>query len=129
MATHDGFARRLVTAGGLALAVAAAPMLGALVVAAPPTAVATAECPTGEEPDAFTGECVPFAVPNSPPIFTSIPGNPNVPAVDTGTGSIPCPNPQNCIGLGQSQATGPSVGTAPESTVGGSPTVTGHVGP
>ncbi|EHI12040.1 hypothetical protein [Mycolicibacterium thermoresistibile] len=128
MATQHGFVRRLITAGGLALAVLAAPALGALAAPGTPTAVAAEdECPAGEEHDFFTGECVPFVVPNSPR-FTAIPGNPNVPALDTGTAAIPCPIPQNCIGLGQSQATGPRVGAAPESTIGGTPTITGQLG-
>ncbi|MGV0835479.1 intersectin-EH binding protein Ibp1 [Mycolicibacterium thermoresistibile] len=126
MAAQLDFARRILTAGGLALAVVAAPLIGAPAVSSPPAVAATEECPAGEEIDVFTGECVPFAVPNSP--FVGIPGNPDVPAVDTGAGAVPCPLPQNCIGLGQSQVTGPTARPAPESSVGGSPTITGQLG-
>lgn len=128
MAAPQTLARRLIAAGGLAVAVVGAPIMGAFTVGAPPPALSAAECAPGEEVDSFTGKCLPFAVPNSPRVFTTIPGNPNVPALDTGTSSIPCPIPQNCIGLGESRATGPSVGAPPESSVGGSPTVTGQVG-
>lgn len=121
---------RLLAAGGLAVAVVAAPLLGAATTSAPQPAVPAAQCAPGEEPDVFTGSCVPYGVPASKSPFTGIQGNPNVPAVKTpGTGEIPCPIPYDCIGLGQSQVTGPQApATSPDSTVGGSPTVTGRVG-
>lgn len=52
--------RRLVLLAGLAMAVAA-PMTA---VAAPSSPLAA--CPNGEDPDNYTGTCVPYLVPNSP---------------------------------------------------------------
>lgn len=119
MATSDFSARRLVLAGGFALAIAAAPAVAAVTAPAPaqgPTAVAEG-CSGGEEADTFTGNCIPHTVPSSP--FSSIPGNPDIPAVD----GIPCTgaNSGQCIGLAEDA---PQY-VPPSSTVGSSPTVTG----
>ncbi len=56
---------RLVLAGGLALAIFAAPVA---VMATPTASVSTplAACTGGEEEDVYTTTCVPFMVPNSP---------------------------------------------------------------
>jgi hypothetical protein len=126
MATLERSVRRFILAGGFAVAVAAAPAIA--VVAVPSSAVPLAQCPGGEEEDTFTGVCVPHTVPNSGSTFSSIPGNPNLPAVNEpgGGGSIPCTgaNSGECIGLAEeAQAEGPQ--PVPESTVGHSPTVTG----
>ena len=51
--------RRLLLAGGFALAVAAAPLLAAVTVAAAPAGPAMATCPTGEVTDPTTGGCKP----------------------------------------------------------------------
>jgi hypothetical protein len=95
-------ARRIILAGGFALAFAAAPAVAALV---PVTANAApaASCPAGEEEDLYSGACLPHTVPNSPvnnglppsPI-TEIPGG-SLPSVD----GIPCTggNTGQCIGL------------------------------
>ena len=126
MATLELSARRLILAGGFAVAVAAAPAIA--VFAVPNTSVPVAQCPAGEEADTFTGVCVPHTVPNAGPVFTSTPGG--LPAVNLpgGGGSIPCTghNSGQCIGLAEeAQAAGPQA--VPESTVGHSPTVTGGV--
>ena len=104
--------KRLILAGGFAVAVAAAP---AIAVFAVPSASPLA-CPGGEEEDQFTGVCVPHTVPNSS--FSTIPGNPELPAVD----GVPCTghNSGECIGLAEeSQAEGPM--PVPRSTVSSSP--------
>ena len=125
MATFE-LARRLIIAGGFAVAVAAAPAIA--VVAAPSDSVPLAQCPSGEEEDLYTGECVPHTVPNSGSSFSSTLGNPELPSVNVpgGGGSIPCTgaNSGQCIGLAEeAQAEGPQ--PVPESTVGHSPTITG----
>jgi hypothetical protein len=125
MATLE-LSKRLILAGGFAVAVAAAPAIA--VFAVPSDSVPLAQCPAGEEEDQFTGVCIPHTVPNAGSTFSSIPGNPSLPAVNLpgGGGSIPCTghNSGQCIGLAEeSQAMGPQA--VPESTVGHSPTVTG----
>lgn len=129
MATFPISMRRLILAGGFVIAAAAAPAIATFSVPAP-TGPAIA-CPSGEEEDLYTGQCVPHTVPNSPGAFSSIPGNPNLPAVNRpgGGGIIPCTgaNTGECIGLAEeAQAQGPTV--TPESTVGSSPTVHGSIG-
>jgi len=128
MATFELSARRLIIAGGFAVAVAVAPAIAVFTV---PSAVPLAQCPAGEEEDLFTGVCVPHTVPNAGSPFQSIPGNPNVPAVGLpgGGGAIPCTghNSGQCIGLAEEQqAMGPQ--PVPQSTVGSSPTVHGSIG-
>ena len=130
MATFQFPARRLILAGGFAVAVAAAP---AIAVFALPTAGApsqVAQCPSGEEEDLYIGVCVPHTVPNSGAPFSAIPGNPSLPAVNLpgGGGAIPCTghNSGQCIGLAEeAQAAGPQ--PVPEATIGSSPTI--HGGP
>jgi hypothetical protein len=119
MAPFQISARRLLLAGGFALAVAAAPAVAALAVpVAPGTHVAA--CPVGEEEDLYTDACVPHTVPNSP--FSAPAGNPDIPEID----GIPCTGRDSgqCIGLAEDAA--PSV--TPESTVGSDPTITGSEG-
>jgi hypothetical protein len=114
MATLELSARRLILAGGFAVAVAAAPAVAVFTV--PSAAVPLAQCPAGEEEDLYTGVCLPHTVPNSP--LSSIPGNPDLPAVD----GIPCTgrNTGECIGLSEEeQAMGPQ--PVPRSTVSSSP--------
>jgi hypothetical protein len=116
MATLELSARRLILAGGFAVAVAAAPAIA--VFAVPSASVPLAQCPGGEEEDTFTGVCIPHTVPNSGSAFSSIPGNPDLPAVD----GIPCTghNSGQCIGLSEEQqAMGPEA--VPHSTVSSSP--------
>jgi hypothetical protein len=130
MATFQFSARRLILAGGFAVAVAAAPAIAVFAVPTP-DAAPLAQCPAGEETDQFTGVCVPHTVPNAGSPFQSIPGNPTIPAVTLpgGGGAIPCTghNSGQCIGLAEeAEAAGPAA--VPESTVGSSPTVTGSIG-
>jgi hypothetical protein len=121
MAPFEISARRLLLAGGFALAVAAAPTVAAFTV---PTAPGqhVAECPAGEEEDLYTDACVPHTVPNSPTPFSAPAGNPDIPEID----GVPCTGRDSgqCIGLAEDSA--PSV--TPESTVGSDPTVTGSEG-
>ena len=100
MATLKVPAQRLFIAGSFALAVAAAPAIA--VFAAPTPEVApVAQCGGGEEPDQFTGNCVPHTVPNAGSVFSTQPGNPDVPEIM----GIPCigHNAGNCIGLAEEQ--------------------------
>ncbi|MBU9763157.1 intersectin-EH binding protein Ibp1 [Mycobacterium sp. TNTM28] len=111
-------ARRLVCAAGVSLAVATG--TAGLAPSAPATPLAA--CPNGESEDTYTGTCVPDLVPNSPE-FSSAPNQ--LPKID----GIPCTgaNSGECIGLAEEQqAQGPQ--PVPQSTVGSSPTVTGHIG-
>jgi hypothetical protein len=114
MAMIEFSARRLILAGGFAVAIAAAPAVAAFTV---PTAAApsVAACPNGESEDIYTGECTPEMVPNSPE-FQSSPGG--LPSVE----GIPCTgaNSGQCIGLSEDQqAAGPIA--VPHSTVSSSP--------
>ena len=114
MATLELSVRRLILAGGFAIAVAAAPAIA--VVTIPSASVPLAQCPTGEEEDLYTGTCVPHTVPNSP--LSSIPGNPDLPSVE----GVPCTghNSGQCIGLSEEEeAMGPE--PVPHSTVSSSP--------
>jgi hypothetical protein len=114
MATLELSVRRLILAGGFAVAVAAAPAIAAITI--PSASVPMAQCPTGEEEDLYTGTCVPHTVPNSP--LSSIPGNPDLPSVE----GVPCTghNSGQCIGLSEEQeAMGPQ--PVPRSTVSSSP--------
>ena len=111
MATLE-LSKRLILAGGFALAVAVTPAIA--VFAGPSTSLLA--CPGGEEEDQFTGVCVPHTVPNSS--FSTIPGNPDLPAID----GVPCTghNTGECIGLSEEQqAMGPQ--PVPRSTVSSSP--------
>jgi hypothetical protein len=115
MATLE-LSKRLILAGGFAVAVAIAPAISVFVV--PSATAPVAQCPGGEEEDLFTGICVPHTVPNSGSSFSSIPGNPELPAVN----GVPCTghNSGECIGLAEeSEATGPQ--PVPRSTVSSSP--------
>jgi hypothetical protein len=108
-------ARRLLLAGGFAVAIAAAPAVA--VIAAPThSAPSIAACPSGESEDTFTGECTPDLVPNSPEVGVTSPGG--LPEVD----NIPCTggNSGQCIGLSEEeQAAGPQ--PVPHSTISSSP--------
>jgi hypothetical protein len=127
MATMKFPARRLIIAGGFAVAVAAAPAIA--FVATPAPAASPLACAGGEEPDLYTSLCVPHLVPNAGQPYSAIGGNPDLAAVNIpgGGGSIPCTghNSGQCIGLAEEQQV-PVV--TPESSVGSSPTVTGSTG-
>ena len=90
MATFQLSARRLILAGGFAVAVAAAPAIAVFAVPTP-DAAPMAQCPGGEEADQFTGVCVPHTVPNAGAQFSSIPGNPSIPAVNLPAAAGPSP--------------------------------------
>ena len=108
MATMKFSARRLIIAGGFAVAVAAAP---AIAVFAMPTPAATplAQCPAGEEPDLYTSVCVPHLVPNAGAPYSGDRRQPR-PArgehLPGGGGAIPCTghNSGQCIGLAEEAA-------------------------
>lgn len=119
MAPFEISARRLLLAGGFALAVAAAPAVAAVAVPIAP-ATPVAACPAGEEEDLYTNECLPHTVPNSP--LSTPAGNPDITEID----GVPCTgrNSGQCIGLSEDAA--PAV--TPESTVGSDPTITGSEG-
>lgn len=114
-------ARRLILAGGFALAVAAAPAVTAIAVPSAPGSQLADNCAAGEDTDQFTGSCVPFMVPNSPaaPVFTTPAGNPDIPEID----GVPCTGRDSgaCIGLAEDA---PQY-VPPTSSVGSDPTITG----
>lgn len=120
MATFHLPTRRLILAGGFAVAIAAAP---AVAVFAVPTTGGSAPtisaCPGGEIEDQFTNICVPDLVPNSPePEFQSTAPVGGLPEI----GGIPCTghNSGECIGLSEEQqAAGPIA--VPHSEVSSSP--------
>ena len=102
MATLEFSARRLILAGGFAVAIAAAPAVAAFTIPTV-TGPAVAACPNGETEDIYTGECTPDMVPNSPEVQSAPGGLPQV-------AGIPCTgaNSGQCIGLSEDQqAAGP----------------------
>lgn len=118
MATVQISARRLVLAGGFAVAIAAAPAVAAFAV--PSVAPSFGACPNGETEDIYTNACTPDMVPNSPALQQTSPGG--LPEIS----GIPCTgaNSGQCIGLSEEQQSeGPIA--QPNSTVSSSPTVTG----
>lgn len=114
MAHLKNSARRLILAGGFAVAVAATPAIAALATPALAPSFGAA-CPSGETEDTYTGNCTPDLVPNSP--LPQPQGG--LPSVD----GIPCTgrNSGQCIGLSEDA---PQY-QAPTSSVGSSPTITG----
>jgi hypothetical protein len=115
MATLKLPARRLILAGGFAVAIAAGPAVAVLAVPNN-SAPAIAACPSGESEDTFTNMCVPDLVPNSPQAGHTSPGG--LPSID----GIPCTggNSGQCIGLSEEQqAEGPMA--VPHSSVSSSP--------
>jgi hypothetical protein len=100
MATRPTAVSRIMLTGGFALVALAAPAVAAL--AAPDAPAPTvAACPTGESEDLYTTMCTPDLVPNSPVPLSTIPGNPDLPAID----GIPCGghNSGQCVGLAEEQ--------------------------
>jgi hypothetical protein len=117
MATLHVLTRRLILAGGFAVAVAAAPAIAAFAVPTTGPAPSIAACPNGEIEDTFTNVCVPELVPNSPSFGTTSPTG-GLPEIS----GIPCTgaNSGQCIGLAEEQqAQGPQ--PIPRSTVSSSP--------
>jgi hypothetical protein len=102
MAPLEFSARRIILAGGFALALAAGPAAVAFTVPAVAGAEPAASCPTGEEEDLYSGACLPHTVPNSP-TNNGYPASPvsdnpgSLPSVD----GVPCmgANTGQCIGL------------------------------
>jgi hypothetical protein len=118
MATIHLPTRRLILAGGFAVAIAAAPAVATFAV---PTSGSTAPtvsaCAGGETEDQFTNVCVPDLVPNSPDFSSTAPvgGLPEI-------SGVPCTghNSGECIGLEEDQqAEAPVV--SPHSEVSASP--------
>ncbi|RAV15270.1 hypothetical protein DQP55_07700 [Mycolicibacterium sp. GF69] len=99
MATLKFPTQRLILAGGFAVAIAAAPAIAVFAVPTTGAAPVAQSCSGGEEPDQFTGVCVPHTVPNAGSVFTTQPGNPDVPEVM----GLPCigHNQGGCIGLAE----------------------------
>ena len=117
MVTFQYPARRLILAGGFALAVAAAPAIAIVSTPTPTSAPPIAACTSGEEEDVYTTVCTPMLVPNSPS-FGTVLGNPDIPAID----GIPCTGRHSgaCIGLAEEgEAAGPP--PVPRSTISASP--------
>jgi hypothetical protein len=118
MATFHLPTRRLILAGGFAVAIAAAPAVAMFAV--PTSGGSTpliSACAGGETEDQFTNICVPDIVPNSPDFSSTAPvgGLPEI-------GGIPCTghNSGECIGLEEEQnAAGPIA--VPHSEVSSSP--------
>src|SRR5215471_6419856 len=116
MTTYSITARRLILAGGFALAIAIAP--AAAIVAHPTDSKPLAACNSGEEEDVFTTTCTPFLVPNSPQGFTTTAANPDIPEIE----GVPCTGRDSgaCIGLAEEEAAaGPQ--PVPRSTISASP--------
>jgi hypothetical protein len=116
MTTYPITTRRLILAGGFALAIAIAPAVA--IVAHPTHSAPLAACDTGEEEDVFTTTCTPFMVPNSPQGFTTTAANPDIPEID----GVPCTGHDSgaCIGLSEDEAAmGPQ--PVPRSTISSSP--------
>ena len=120
MTTVPSPTRRLILAGGFAVAIAFTP--AAAIIAHPTLATDSrpmAACDTGEEEDVFTASCTPFLVPNSPEGFTSTAANPDIPEID----GVPCTGGRSsgaCIGLAENEAdAGPQ--PVPRSTIEASP--------
>ncbi len=123
MATLKLPARRLILAGGFAVAIAAAPAVAVIAVPnnSAPTISATTCC-NGETEDTFTGTCVPDLVPNGPQVQTSPPASPDLARRAAVIDGIPCTggNSGQCIGLSEEQqAEGPAA--VPHSSVSSSP--------
>jgi hypothetical protein len=117
MATPEFSVRRLILAGGFALAITAAPAVAASFAVPSAPAPSVAACPNGEIEDTFTNICTPELVPNSPESGSAAQGG--LPSVD----GIPCTgaNSGQCIGLSEDA---PSY-APPSSSVGSSPTAHG----
>jgi hypothetical protein len=117
MAPLNSSARRLLLAGGFAVAIAAAPAVAVFSVPTASPATPIAACPTGETEDLYTDVCTPEVVPNQPGgISYSTPGDSNsVPEIS----GVPCTgrNTGECIGLSEEQV--PNV--VPHSTLSSSP--------
>ena len=89
MTTFQNPARRLILAGGFAVAIAAAPAIALFVVPTTSTPAPVAQCAGGEVQDPATGMCMPA------PAQGSVPEIQGIPCTGQNTGE--------CIGLGEEQ--------------------------
>ena len=89
MATTQNPVRRLILAGGFAVAIAAAPAVAVFAVPTTSTPAPVAQCPSGEVPEPATGVCMPV------PPGGSLPEIRGIPCTGANTGE--------CIGLGEEQ--------------------------
>ncbi len=89
MATFQPPARRLILAGGFAVAIAAAPAVASFAIPSTLPPAPVAQCMSGEVQDPATGMCMPA------------PASGGVPEIQ----GIPCTghNTGECIGLGEEQ--------------------------
>ncbi len=118
MATFHLPTRRLILAGGFAVAITAAPVITMFAVPTPGSSTpSVSACPGGEIEDQFTNICVPDLVPNSPAFGATSPAG-GLPEI----GGIPCTgsNTGECIGLGEEQNAAGPIAT-PHSEVSSSP--------
>src|SRR6478736_6268758 len=93
MTTFQNSARRLILAGGFAVAIAAAPPIALFVVPTTSTPAPVAECAMGEMQDPATGMCMPA------PAQGSVPEIQGIPCTGANTGE--------CSGLGEEQQAPP----------------------
>lgn len=118
MAPPHTSARRLLLAGGFAVAIAAAPAVAFFAVPTAGPSTSIAGCPNGETEDLYTDICTPELSPNQPGgISYSTPGDSDsLPEV----AGVPCTgrNTGQCIGLSEEQQV-PDV--LPQSTLSSSP--------
>ena len=118
MVTFEKRNRRLMLAGGFAIAIAAAPAAAFVVMPAAGSATPVATCPAGESEDLYTDNCVPELAPNVPGgnFATQVPGGSlpeveGIPATGGNSGTI--------LGLEENQANVPDV--TPHSSISSSP--------
>jgi hypothetical protein len=118
MRTYPIAPRRVILAGGFAVAIAVAPAAAMVAHPMQPTdSKPMAACDSGEEQDVFTTTCTPILAPNSPSgEFTSTAANPDIPEIN----GVPCSGRDSgaCIGLSEDNA-GPQ--PVPVSTISSSP--------
>ena len=96
IATTQTPARRLILAGGFAVAIAAAPAVAVFAVPTASTPAPVAECAMGDVQDPATGVCMPA------PAQGSLPEIQGIPCTGANTGE--------CIGLGEEQQPPPVPG-------------------
>ena len=94
MATFQNPARRLILAGGFAVAIAAAPAVAVFAGPTTSTPAPVAQCLNGEMQDPATGVCMPV------PAQGSVPEIQGIPCTGSNTGE--------CIGLGEEQQPPPT---------------------
>ena len=94
MVTIQNPVRRLILAGGFAVAIAAAPAVAVFAVPTTSTPAPVAQCPMGEVQDPATGVCMPV------PAGGSLPEIRGIPCTGAYTGE--------CIGLGEEQQPPPT---------------------